>query len=128
MSTHGTDRIAERSAVLNTQTVPSIRIVTAPNLGGIIEHAAIEPASSTTAAFNKDMRIISVQTLQQIINSQDVAVINLSLAPRGQSNRPDIGKASVHIPFQVRNFDAGQHLFHLIIDMVPDILAGKIQY
>ena len=128
MSSHRAHRITEGSSVLNPESFNGIRIVTAPDLRRIVKHSGVKSSAAPAAAFNQHIRISSGQTLQKIIESQDVAVHDLSLTLCRQYGTVYITDVPVEIPFQIFHLSMIQHLAHLIKYMVSYIFSGKIQY
>ncbi len=121
MGAHSGNRIAERGAILNAQTVYRIRVVAAPDLGGVIEHTAVKAAAPAAAPLNEHIGEIPAQTLCELIYAQDIAMINFSLPVRRQSGGPHFSEAPVHVPFQIRDIGAGQDRLDLLIYMIPHI-------
>ncbi len=128
MGAHSGHRVAEGGTVLDAQPVDGVGVVAAPDLGGVVEHPRVEPAAAAAAPLDEDMRIIPVQLLQHLIDPQDVPVVHLPLALRGQGGGPNVGEAAVHIPLYIVDLDAVQDFFQLAIDVLPHLPAGEIQH
>ena len=82
MRPHRADGIEEGGPVLDAQAVDSVRVVTAPDLRGIIEHGGIKASAASAAALQKDVGEAGKEALQQFVDAEYVAVIELSRAFR----------------------------------------------
>ena len=125
----GTDtacRISKGRSILNAQPVDCVRIVTAPDLGRIIEHSRIETSAAARASLDQHIGIALHQSLQKIIEAQDIIIQNLPLIRGGP--REDIRDASVEIPFQVIHISFIQDTADTIINFINDLLPGEIQH
>ncbi|MNI62776.1 hypothetical protein D3C73_1181090 [compost metagenome] len=84
MRTHRADRIHQACAVLDLQALGSIRVIAGPGLRHVVEQARIEAAAAARAALEQDMREVSGQAVDQLIQSQHIAVGGFALTLRRQ--------------------------------------------
>ena len=122
------DRIKEGTSILDRQTIDSIRVVTAPDLRGIIHHTGIKSSAASAAALEQQIRARGKETLEQIINTEHIAVIQLSVSVLGCHMAVNVADTAVHIPFHIINFcivDDGRQTLQQIL---PHIVTRHIQY
>ena len=128
MGSHRADRVTIGSTVLNPQAFNRICIITDPSLRCVIQHTCIKTRSAAGARFEQNVRKACGQPLIHLINTQNVAVKYFSLLSGGNSSAPYITETSVHIPLDIGNGGAFQNRCNLFIDVIKDLLPGKIQY
>ncbi len=104
MRTHAAYRIAQGSAILNFQPFHRVTVVTDPALGRIVEHPRIEPPAAAGTGLKEYLREFCRQPVIQIVHSQYIPVVDLSLPVRRPACRIAFRDAAVHIPFDIRNF------------------------
>src|SRR5699024_6003239 len=114
--------------ILNAQAIHSVRVIAAPDLGSIVKHSAIKPSAAAAAPFDEDVGIIPVEAFQHLVNTQDIAVIELALPVRRQSGGPHLRETTVHIPLEIGDIGTGKHLSQFTVNIIPDLLPGEIQY
>ena len=73
------DRVEERRAVLNAQTVDRVGVITAPDLRCIVQHTGIETSAAAAAALDHDIRVVPVQPLKKIIQTEHVIIEHAAL-------------------------------------------------
>ena len=83
MRAHADDRIHIGSAVLDLQSLCSIRIVAAPRLGSPEEHAGVESRAAARAALEEDLGKCAGQLLIEGVHAENIAVHHLALAHCG---------------------------------------------
>ena len=108
MRTHRGYRIQEAGAVLYPRAVDGVRIVGAPDLGRVIQHTHVKPSAASGAPFDQQIRIITVQPLQEIIQPEYIIVENLSLGQTAM--RIHIEDGTVEVPFDIFDIRAVQDL------------------
>ena len=104
MGPHCADWVAKGSSVLNPDAVHRIGVVTAPDLGRVIQHACVKTPAAAAAPLNQKVRIALCQTLQEVIESQHIPVQNTARTVSTRHftcRRIYVRYAAVHIPFQV---------------------------
>ena len=103
MGPDGADRIAIGSSVLDLHPLHGVRIVAAPGLRGIGQHAGVKPCAAAGTGFEQYHGELRGQPPVEVINAQDITMGGLSLAVRRQRRRPAFGHAPVHIPLNIGN-------------------------
>ena len=126
MCSHGRYRISEGSAILDPKPVNSIRVVAAPDLRCVIQHACVKSSATAAAALDQKIRITFHHTVQKIVQSQDIIIhyTSLILSHYGKY----IHQASIHVPFNVLNIGIIQYRTDLSEDSVYNFFSGKIKY
>ncbi len=119
------NRIAEGCAVLDPDPVDGVRVVAAPDLRRIVQHPRVKTASSSAAAFDEQIRVLRMQSLQKTVQTEDIIVEDASLIV--SAPREDVRDAAVVVPLQIIDT-----LIHnpgrLLIDSVDHLRPRKIEY
>ena len=126
MGTYRRYRVTERGTVLDSHTVYRIRIITAPDLRCVIQHACVEPSASSAAAFNQHIRIALHQALQEIIYPKNIIMKHSSLVLCNCGI--NIRQTAVLIPFHIFNIALVQHTAYFFKNIIHNILPGEIQH
>ena len=63
----------------------------------------------------------------QLVQAQHIAVIDLALAGGGQGRAVDVGQGPVHVPFQILDGAAAQHLLQLLPEGLHHLRAAQVQ-
>ncbi len=127
MGTHNAAGIKQTCAILDIGSGRRIRIVTAPDLRTEIQHAAVKASAAAGTVFQKKGGIFFRQSPLQLIDTQHIPVINLSLSAGRQRRTVYIGQASVHIPLQILDGTGEEDLIQHLPDAVHHLYPGKIQ-
>lgn len=128
MGTHGAAGVAVGSTVLDTQPVHGVGVVGAPDLGRVVEHAAVEASAAAGAALNKQLGELLMEGLQNLIHAQHKAVVHLTLALRRQAGAPHIGEAAVHVPLHIGDVGALEHGPQIVQNILPHLGTGEVQH
>ena len=100
MGSHCGNRIEERSPILDPQPIHRIRVIAAPDLRRIVQHARVKPAASAAAALYQHIRISAPQFFQEIIYSHHIVICHHSgLILHGVNIR----ETPVHVPLHIGN-------------------------
>ena len=118
---HCTDRITEGGSILDSQTVNRVRIIAAPDLRGIEQHAGIETSAAAGTPFHQQLRIALPQHLQQAVNPENIIIKYLSLVLCRR--RIDICNVPVAVPLHIFNVCVIQHLAHSGENIVNNLRA-----
>ena len=117
MGAHGGLRIEVTEALLDIQALDRVRVVGAPDLGRIAEHAQVEPVAAGGAALEEDLFSRPEDPAQHLIQAQDIPV---GLGAQGNA-------MAVHVPFHIGDRGGVQHTGHIFHDVVPDLLLRQVQ-
>ena len=128
MGTHGADRIAVGSSALDIQALNGIRVIGAPDLGAVEQHAGIEAPAAARATFNHQVRIPGKKPGQQLIRAQDEPVGHLALPVRRKSMGKTVGNTAVEIPFHIFDTRFIQNIAHGLKQIIHHFLPGHIQH
>src|SRR5699024_7692979 len=124
---HGAAGVGQAGAVLEGQPGPGVGVVAAPDLGAVVEHAAVEAGAAAGAVFQQQVGEGLGHPALQLVQAQHIAVIDLALAGGGQGRAVDVGQGPVHVPFQILDGAAAQYLLHLLPDAVHHLRAAQVQ-
>ena len=127
MRAHHAGRVAEARAVLDHQPVQRVGVVAGPDLGGIVQHAAVEPRAAARAVFQQQVGVAVGQALLQLVHAQHIAVVHLALAGGGQRRAVHVGQRAVHIPLDIGDRAGIQQRRQLPPDALAHIGAGEIE-
>ena len=127
MGAHADDRVDIGGPVLNLHPLPRIRVVAAPGLRGKVHKPRVKPRASAGAGLKEDLRKFLRQAPIELVDAEDVAVHHLSLPLRRKSPRVRLRHIAVHIPFNIGEEGAPYNLRNLLIEIVHDLLPGKVQ-
>ena len=72
-------RIAERCAILNSQSLNRICIITAPDLRAVIQHTCIKTSTTATASFQQKFRESLSHSFQYFIKTQHITMSQFPL-------------------------------------------------
>ena len=128
MGPHAGRRIAQGRAKLNGQPLDGVGAVAGPDLGGVVEHARVKAGPAAGTVLQKNVGEGGGDAVHQLIHAQHIAVEELALALGGQHSVAGLGDVPVAVPLNVVDFVLGDHVVHLLEDVVPDLLAGHVQH
>ena len=127
MGSHGRCRIKEGGSVLDAHPIHRIGVVTAPDLGSIIQHACIKSSAASAASLYQHIRVSLYQLVQKFIYAQHIIIGDLPLS-LCHFHRIKICKASVHIPLDIFDISLIEHSADLLEDMISHLFPGKIKH
>lgn len=128
MGAQGGDGVAQRRAELDGQAFDGVRIVAGPNLGGIVQHARVEPAAAGRTVLQKDMGESGGDTVHQVVDAQHVPVEEFPLPVWRQLKTGRLADVAVAVPFDVLDVVFGDDVVHLPENVVPHVLTGHVQH
>lgn len=123
MRAHRAAGVKQPRAVLDAHAGAGIGVVAAPDLRAEIQHTAVKPRPAPGAIFQQKVGVSFGQAALQFVNAQHIAVVNLTLPCGGQRGAVHIGKAAVHIPFEIADGAGIQHRLQLCPDAVHNLKA-----
>ena len=128
VGTNGTDRIEERASVLDRQAVDRIGIIAAPDLRRVIHHTGIISSASSAAALEQQIRACGKEFFHQIVNTEHIAVIQLSVSALCCHMAVNIADTAVHIPFDIINLCIMNDGCQTLQQILTHILTRHIKY
>ena len=106
--------------LLNAEPFNSVRIVGAPDLGAVVEHARIEAPAAAAAVFQQQVRELVHNPLLEAVQRQHIPVRLLRAA--------EICQRPVHIPLQIGDGGAVQRAGNALPDVLLHLRAAQIQH
>ena len=126
MGAHRADRIPEGGSVLNAEPVNRIRVVRAPDLRRIVQHAGVKSSAPAAAALNEQLRIPGAEPFQEIVQTEDIVIENSACLPAGL--RVNLRNRAVVIPLHIVDRAHVDDPADLIIDGIHYFPAREIQH
>ena len=125
---HSGQGVDQGRSLLNGQALNGIGIVGAPDLGAVIEHTRVKSRAAAGAVLDQQFGVMGMQPLLQLIDSQDIAMVQLSLGIGRQAGAAQVRQLAVHIPLYVCNVGTVQNCPHPAPDIFQHLLPGQIQH
>ena len=127
MGPHGAGGIAQACAPLNKQSLRRVRIVAGPGLRHVVQHPGVKPAASAAAALKQHLREGCRNLLQHPVEPQHVPVGGFAFPPVQQQRGTGLLEVPVHVPFDIADVRAFQHVGYRSDHIFLYILPAHVQ-